>query len=115
MAHEHILVLEDHMELREQTRQILANSGFYVQVAATGAEAIATAQREPFDLLVADVYLPDFSGIEAFQQIRRIRPDSPLFCLNKTDDPTAVSKVKNLLENYLGKTKIFQVEDPAAL
>lgn len=75
MAHEHILVLEDHAELCEQTRQILANSGFYVQVAATGAEAIATAQREPFDLLVADVFLPDFSGIEAFQQIRRIRPD----------------------------------------
>ncbi|MGE5264065.1 MAG: GAF domain-containing protein [Acidobacteriota bacterium] len=75
MAHEHILVLEDHAELCEEIRQTLTNSGFYVQVAATAAEAIAVARREPIDLLVADVFLPDFSGIEAFQEIRRSLPD----------------------------------------
>lgn len=73
MSHEHILVLEDHAELREQTRQILADAGYYVQVAASGTEALAAARREPFDLLIADVVLPDISGIETFQQIRTFR------------------------------------------
>lgn len=72
---ERILVLEDHAELREETRQVLEHAGYSVQVAACGADALAAAQREPFDLLLADVYLPDLSGIEAFRQMRALHPD----------------------------------------
>ncbi|MBI4789334.1 MAG: GAF domain-containing protein [Chloroflexi bacterium] len=75
MAHQNILILEDHPELCAQIRQILVKAGYQVQVAATGADAVATARRHAFDLLVADIYLPDFSGIEAFQRIRTYRPD----------------------------------------
>ncbi len=75
MPNENILVLEDHAELREEIRQILANAGYRVQVAANGTDAIAVARREPFDLLVADVVLPDVSGIETFQQMRAIQPE----------------------------------------
>ncbi len=75
MAPERILVLEDHAELREQTREILTGAGFEVQVASTGAEAIAAACEATFDLLVADIYLPDLSGIDTFKEIRKTRPD----------------------------------------
>lgn len=75
MAHEHILVLEDHAELREQTRQILSGAGYEVQVASTGAEAVAAARETAFDLLMADIYLPGMSGIDAFKEIRKTRPD----------------------------------------
>ena len=75
MPTEHILVLEDHAETREQTAQVLVDAGYYVQAAGTGAEAIELAHREPFDVLIADVYLPDQSGIQVFQQIRLVRPD----------------------------------------
>jgi signal transduction histidine kinase/CheY-like chemotaxis protein len=75
MPHEKILLLEDHTETRDQTVQVLTDAGYTVQAVATGAEAIAGARREPFDLLIADVYLPDLSGIQVFQQIRALRPD----------------------------------------
>ncbi len=74
MANERLLVLEDHGELREQTRHILTDAGYRVQVAATHAEAIDLARREPFDLLVADILLPDGSGIDTFQQMRALCP-----------------------------------------
>lgn len=75
MTNEHILVLEDHLELAEEMRRILADAGYTVRSAASATEAVTLAQRECFDLLIADVYLPDFSGIEAFQQIRAWRPN----------------------------------------
>jgi len=75
MPNEHILLLEDHLETREQTAQVLAAAGYHVQTAADGAQAIELARREPFDLLIADVYLPDQSGIQVFQEIRAIHPD----------------------------------------
>ena len=75
MPNERILLLEDHAETREQTAHVLVDAGYQTQAVATGAEAIELARREPFDVLIADVYLPDFTGIEAFQQIRVFRPD----------------------------------------
>lgn len=75
MANPSILVLEDHTELCAEIRRILTDADYIVQVAATGTEAVAAAHRECFDLLIADVRLPDFTGIEAFQRIRQFRPD----------------------------------------
>jgi signal transduction histidine kinase/DNA-binding response OmpR family regulator len=75
MPQEHILILEDNAEVRDRARRVLSDAGFYVHTAASAAEAIQAAQREPFDLLLADVYLPGLNGLEAFQQIRATRPD----------------------------------------
>jgi signal transduction histidine kinase/DNA-binding response OmpR family regulator len=74
MANEHILLLEDHAETREHTTQILREANYYVQAASTGKQAIALAHQEPFDLIIADVSLPDGSGIHVFQEIRTFRP-----------------------------------------
>jgi len=75
MPNARILVLEDHPELCEEMRSILQEAGHYARSALSGTEAIALAQSEPFDLLIADVFLPDQRGIEVFQQIRAFRPD----------------------------------------
>ncbi len=75
MPNENILILEDHAELREQTRQILMNAGYRAETAASGADALAAAHRAAFDAMLADVYLPDGTGIEIFQQVRTLCPD----------------------------------------
>jgi len=75
MAQERVLVLEDNADLREQTCDILVEAGYSVASASSGAEAIAAAQNDSFDLLIADVHVPDMSGIEAFARIRAIHPD----------------------------------------
>ncbi|HEX7593986.1 MAG TPA: response regulator, partial [Anaerolineae bacterium] len=75
MPHEHILLLEDHIETREQTAHVLTDAGYSVQAVGTGADALALARREPFDLIIADISLPDQSGIAVFQEIRAVRPD----------------------------------------
>ncbi len=71
MPNERILLLEDHNELREETRQVLVDAGYVVETAATCADAEARAQCEPFDVIIADIFLPDGSGIEVFRNIQR--------------------------------------------
>ncbi len=75
MPTERILILDDNEALRLETANTLANAGYIVEPAATTQEALALARQFPFDLLLADIYLPDENGIDAFTQIRDILPD----------------------------------------
>lgn len=75
MPPEHILVLEDHADLREQIRHILTGAGYQVQTAGTCAEALQATSSTHFDVLIADVFLPDGSGLEVFSALRVTHPD----------------------------------------
>lgn len=75
MANERILVLEDHAPLREQIQLALTDAGFEAYAAENIAVALALAQQHTFDLLIADIFLPDGSGIEVFRQLRARLPD----------------------------------------
>lgn len=75
MPIERILVLDDNEALRLEMAATLTNAGYAVDSAATTRQAIERARHQPYDLVVADIYLPDENGIQAFQEIRRVLPD----------------------------------------
>ncbi|MBI3537562.1 MAG: GAF domain-containing protein [Chloroflexi bacterium] len=75
MPNERILILEDHADLRAEAKQILAGAGYRVETAESGADAMLVARRAAFDVLLADVYLPDGTGMEIFQKLRALHPD----------------------------------------
>jgi PAS domain S-box-containing protein len=73
---ETILVVEDQEQLREYITGILAELGYKVAAAATGAAALALiARRDDFDLLLTDVVLPGgMNGRELSTLALRLRP-----------------------------------------
>lgn len=75
MPNERILVIDDNTALRLETAKTLTDAGYEVESVAAVQEAVALAQRRPFDLLLSDIYLPDLNGVEAFQRLRQILPD----------------------------------------
>jgi len=75
MAHERILVLDDNEPLRLETVKTLEDAGYVVESAPNVQAALELARQQPFDALLADIYLPDENGIEAFQKIRAVLPD----------------------------------------
>lgn len=75
MPNERILILDDNEALRLETAKTLADAGYVVESAATAQDALARAHRQPFDLLLADIYLPDENGIELFTRLREFLPD----------------------------------------
>ena len=75
-----ILVVEDDDDLREAISAMLVEAGFLVATAATGWEAIARIEEQPFDLVVADIRLP--GGLDGLQMAQHVRERHPaLKCL----------------------------------
>ena len=66
-----ILVVEDHEYGREALVTVLRKFGHEVLGTATGREAIATAEREPPDIVLVDIGLPDVDGYEVARALRR--------------------------------------------
>lgn len=75
MPHELILILDDNQALRDETTQVLIDAGYRAFSAATVQAALALARQYAIDILLADVILPGENGIEAFTQLRQVRPE----------------------------------------
>jgi CheY-like chemotaxis protein/GAF domain-containing protein len=65
-----LLVVEDNPAEQLSVRELLGYDDIDVTVATTGAEALASADREPFDCMVLDLRLPDMSGFEVLERLR---------------------------------------------
>ena len=70
-----LLVVEDDADLRGLVAERLRAAGYAVETAASGPEAILKADAAPPDLVVLDVMLPGFDGLEV---CRRLRARNPL-------------------------------------
>ena len=59
-----ILIVDDDRANREVLAIILIHEGFLIETAASGAEALATAAKQPFDLVLLDIMMAEMSGYE---------------------------------------------------
>ncbi len=65
-----ILVIEDDASDRAWLTQMLNDSGYQVQTASTGADALALFQKQVFDGVTLDLLLPDMNGWDVLKAIR---------------------------------------------
>jgi HAMP domain-containing protein/CheY-like chemotaxis protein/signal transduction histidine kinase len=66
-----LLLVEDNAAERLSISQLLGHSDIEIVTSETGAGALATLQAEPCDCVVLDLKLPDMSGFEVLERIRR--------------------------------------------
>jgi len=66
-----VLVVDDELQIVRGLRVILRNAGYEVSTATTKAEALAAVSVRPPDALVLDLVLPDGSGVEVCEEVRR--------------------------------------------
>ncbi|HEX3662399.1 MAG TPA: sigma-54 dependent transcriptional regulator [Acidobacteriaceae bacterium] len=72
----HILVVDDEVEIRETLEEILREEGYAVASAATAGEALTRARDPVYDLLLLDVWLPDRDGLEVLAELRSLDADT---------------------------------------
>ena len=78
-----VLVIDDEALIRWALSEGLAESGYVVVEAATGAEAraaLATSLAQPL-VVVLDLRLPDVSDLSLLRDIRAARPDAPILMM----------------------------------
>ena len=74
-GNERILVAEDDAAVRSVIERILGRAGYSLVVAKNGAEAVAAAKAEHFDLVILDVIMPGLSCAETLRQLRDQNPE----------------------------------------
>ena len=70
-----ILVVDDERSMRELLAIVLRREGYEVLLAENGRSAIETLEREPIDLLISDIKMPDLSGVDVLRAAKRIDQD----------------------------------------
>ena len=70
-----ILVVDDERSMRELLAIVLRREGYEVLLAENGRAAIDTLEREPVDLLISDIKMPDLSGVEVLRAAKKIDQD----------------------------------------
>jgi two-component system response regulator PilR (NtrC family) len=70
-----ILVVDDERSMRELLAIVLKREGHDVLLADNGRSAVEMLEREPIELLISDIRMPDMSGVEVLGAAQRINPD----------------------------------------
>ena len=70
-----ILVADDERSMRELLAIVLRREGYEVLLAENGREAIAVIEKEPIDLLISDIKMPDVSGVDVLRAAKRVDQD----------------------------------------
>ena len=69
MTKKRVLCIEDHEEMIELIRLILGRHGFEVQGAVGGRQGLKAMLKDPPDLVLLDLMMPDMDGGEVYRQI----------------------------------------------
>ncbi len=65
-----VLLVEDDPNVSDMTGELLQRMGFAVATTDEPLAALATTHDEPVNLVVADIHLPKFSGLELARELR---------------------------------------------
>ena len=76
-----LLVVDDEARIRALIQKYAAFEGFEVTEASDGLEAIELAKRQPFDLIVLDIMMPEYDGFSTCREIRKFS-NTPVIMLS---------------------------------
>ena len=104
-----ILVVDDEDPVREGLAWSLRLSGYQVEGAASGAQALSLLSHSVFDLMLLDMNMPAMDGVEVMVRARRQQPDLAIVVLtgHATVD-SAIAAVKAGAGDYLLKPASIQ-------
>lgn len=105
-----VIIIEDEKDISELVQLHLEDMECEVQSFANGRSGFEYAMRNPFDLMILDINLPEMNGIEICRSLRAEKVQSPILMLTARNDE--IDKVLGLetgADDYL--TKPFSIRE----
>ena len=104
MTIEKILIVDDEILVRDFLAETLRRKGLDVQTAENGQKAFAILKENTFDLVITDMKMPDFTGIDVLKKVKELSPSTIVIVI------TAFGSIENAVDamklgafNYLIK------------
>lgn len=99
-----ILLVEDDVAFCRMLENFLARKSYTVETAFSAEEAKSKIKKEYFDLIITDLRLPDYDGIELMSDFKKEFPQIPVILMTGYSDVnTAVKAIKNGASDYISK------------
>ncbi len=102
LAGARLLVVDDDADVRETARSMLEEMGAHVLEAESGADALDLVRSSDIDLVLADLTMPQMTGVELAAAIARIRPEVPVVIMTGYG-PTAMGETGPFVRATLQK------------
>ncbi len=103
MKQTRVLVVDDEASIREIVRGFLEREGMSVVEAVDGPSAVETARSATPDVVVLDIMLPGFDGLEALRQIRSFSDPYVLMLTARRDEVDRIVGLTVGADDYLTK------------
>ncbi len=77
-----ILIMEDDAQIQLMLKGALEDEGYEVRVTSNGKEGKQCWQKEPFDLVITDLFMPEKEGFETIRELRRESPNTKIIAIS---------------------------------
>jgi DNA-binding NtrC family response regulator len=99
-----VLIIDDEPVIREVLSTVLERAGFRVRQAATAAAGVERLAKEPIDLVLLDLMLPDRPGLDVLTELRARYPDLPVIMITAYSSvESAITAMREGAFHYLPK------------
>ena len=99
-----ILVLDDESRMVDIVGMVLRREGYEVETRTRPADALAALETDPFDLLLTDLQMPEFDGVEVLRRAKALQPELPIILITAhASVPTAIEAMRAGAFDYVEK------------
>lgn len=98
-----LLLVDDEPRIRRVLRLALEDEGYEVAEAANGLDALAALRRQPPDVVLLDIMLPDRDGFTVCREIRRTSDVPVIMVTARTDSHDVVAGLEAGADDYVTK------------
>jgi len=105
-----ILVVDDEERMRNLLKKVLTKQGLSVQTSPNGIDALMKVEETPFDVILADIRMPEMNGIEVLKTVKETRPEIYVILMTAFGSiDSAVEAMKKGAYDYI--TKPFKMDE----
>lgn len=101
-----ILVIDDEPEIRELLKDKLERSGYEVVTACDGNEGVRLFRKDPTDLIITDIIMPQKEGVEVIQELHSEYPQLKIMAISGGGQHTSMQFCLKLAQS-LGAVRTF--------
>ena len=103
MAGKRVLIVDDEAQVLSTLAAFVTRAGFTVETATKFEDAKRLLTTDPPDILVTDVRLGPYNGLQLVLLMREARPEGRIVVLSAFDDPTLRQEASRYQAEYILK------------
>lgn len=105
-----ILIAEDDFFIRDIYSKVFSLSGYEVQVAIDGIDALEKIKSQQYDMVLLDIMMPRMTGIDVLKNVRSLEPPTknvPIFIITNLGQQNVIEEAFKLgMDGYILKSQV---------